>query len=73
MWPLPNTVVCDQTWLEILPAEVLLSDRVIDDGEHDAARERAEPLDARNNGELGPGRCDDGDGDGDADDHDPRP
>lgn len=96
-WPLPNTVVCDQTWLEILhtppkgdawyilahqwiaaslnvgsgatppaddaliQAEVLLSDCVIDDGERGAALALAEQLDAYNNGELGPGHCDDDD------------
>ena len=104
-WPMPNTVVCDQTWLEILhtppkgdpwyilahqwiaaslnvgsgaappaddaliQAEVLLSDCVIDDGEHDAALALAGLLDDYNNGELGPGHCGDG-GDDDGDDDD---
>lgn len=103
-WPLPNTVVCEQTWLDILhtppkgdawyilahqwiaaslnvgsgatppaddaliKAEVLLSDCVIDDSEHDAALALSEQLDAYNNGELGPGHCDDGDDDGGDDD-----
>ncbi len=52
----------------LIQAEVLLSDCVIDDGEHDAALALADKLDAYNNGELGPGHCGDDDDGGETGD-----